>query len=125
LQIIWRSFVHTIWRILRIWTNWQGFHKTLASSPLIDFVCFNHIWKMTAPLKAVAAAARVPFRTAQRWVSLYRQFGLAGLARKKRTDNGRHREISVKLKEVIEGLALQKPPLPVASIFRYRLIKRE
>jgi putative transposase len=70
------------------------------------------------PLKAVATAARVPFRTAQRWVSLYRQFGLAGLARKKRTDNGRRRAISAKLKEVIEGLALQKPPLPVASICR-------
>lgn len=70
------------------------------------------------PLKAVATAARVPFRTAQRWVSLYRQFGLAGLARKKRTDKGRHREISAKLKEVIEGLALEKPPLPVASICR-------
>jgi putative transposase len=27
------------------------------------------------PLKAVAVAARIPFRTAQRWVSLYRQFG--------------------------------------------------
>ena len=43
---------------------------------------------------------------------------MAGLGRKKRTDNGRHREISAKLKEVIEGLALQKPPLPVASICR-------
>jgi putative transposase len=31
------------------------------------------------PLKAVAAAAGIPFRTAQRWVSLYRQFGLAAL----------------------------------------------
>src|ERR1017187_4506935 len=40
------------------------------------------------PLKAVAAAVGIPFRTAQRWVSLYRQFGLAALARKKRTDNG-------------------------------------
>src|ERR1022692_3203780 len=29
------------------------------------------------PLKAVAAAAGIPFRTAQRWVSLYRQLGLA------------------------------------------------
>jgi len=70
------------------------------------------------PLKAVAAAARVPFRTAQHWVSLCRQFGLAGLARKKRTDNGQHREISAKLKEAIEGIALQKPPLSVAAICR-------
>jgi len=70
------------------------------------------------PLKAVAAAAGIPFRTAQRWVSLYRQFGLAALARRKRTDTGEHREISAKLKEAIEGIALQKPPLPVATICR-------
>lgn len=70
------------------------------------------------PLKVVAAAAGIPFRTAQRWVWLYRQFGLAALARKKRTDTGQHREISTKLKEAIEGIALQKPPLPVATICR-------
>lgn len=70
------------------------------------------------PLKTIAAANGVPFRTAQRWVSLYRQFGLAALARKKRTDTGKHREVSVKLKEAIEGIALQKPPLPVATICR-------
>src|ERR1017187_8447581 len=40
------------------------------------------------PLKAVAAAAGIPFRTAQRWVSLYRQLGLAALARRKRTHTG-------------------------------------
>jgi hypothetical protein len=34
------------------------------------------------PLKAVATAAGIPFRTAQRWVSLYRQLGLAALARR-------------------------------------------
>ena len=70
------------------------------------------------PLKAVKTAAGIPFRTAQGWVSLYRQFGLAALARKKRTDNGQHREISAKLKEAIEGIALQKPPIPVAAICR-------
>ena len=70
------------------------------------------------PLKTVAAAAGIPFRTAQRWVSLYRQFGLVALARKKRVDTGQHREVSAKLKDVIEGIALQKPPLPVAMICR-------
>ena len=51
-------------------------------------------------------------------MSQYRQFGLAALARKKRTDNGEHLEISSKLKNAIEGIALQKPPLPVAIISR-------
>ena len=58
------------------------------------------------------------FRSAQRWVSLYRQFGLTALGRKRRTDTGQHREMSAKLKEAIEGIALQKPPIPVAAICR-------
>src|ERR1700693_2969455 len=70
------------------------------------------------PLKAVAAAAGIPFRTAQRWVSLYWQFGLTALARKGRTDSRQHRNTSAKLKEAIEGIALQKPPIPVAAIWR-------
>jgi putative transposase len=70
------------------------------------------------PLKEVAASAGTPFRTAQRWVSLYRQFGLAALARKRRTDTGQHREMSAKLKKAIEGTALQKPPIPVSAICR-------
>ena len=70
------------------------------------------------PLKAVAAAAGIPFRTAQRWVSLYWQFGLTALARKRRTDSRQHRNTSAKLKEAIEGIALQKPPIPVAAICR-------
>ena len=70
------------------------------------------------PLKAVAMSAGIPFRTAQRWVSLYRQFGLTALAQKRRTDTGQHREMSAKLKEALEGIALQKPPIPVTAISR-------
>lgn len=70
------------------------------------------------PLNEVAAAAGISFRTAQRWVALYRRFGLTALARKRRADTGQHREISAKLKEAIEGIALRKPPIPVASICR-------
>jgi len=78
------------------------------------------------PLKAVAASAGIPFRTAQRWVSLYRQFGLTALTRKRRTDTGQHREMSAKLKEAIEGIALQKPPIPVSAICRQaRLLAKD
>ena len=59
-----------------------------------------------------------PFRTAQRWVALYRKFGLAALARKDRADRGEHRAVSVKIKKAIEGLALQKPPLPITVVCR-------
>lgn len=37
---------------------------------------------------------------------------------KKRGDRGERRAVSAKLKEIIEGLALQKPPLPLAALFR-------
>jgi putative transposase len=70
------------------------------------------------PLRLVAAAAGVPFRTAQRWSAQYQQFGLAALARRKRVDSGERRTVSVKVKEAIEGLALQKPPLPIAALSR-------
>ena len=69
-------------------------------------------------LQSVADAAGVPYRTAQRWVAQYRLFGLVALARKRRGDRGERRVVSAKLKEVIEGLALQKPPLPLAALFR-------
>ncbi|MGA2262051.1 MAG: Mu transposase C-terminal domain-containing protein [Acidobacteriota bacterium] len=70
------------------------------------------------PLRSVAAEAGIPFRTAQRWVTQYQQFGLAALVRKKRDDRGERRAVSAKVKEVIEGLALQKPPLPVTAVYR-------
>jgi putative transposase len=69
-------------------------------------------------LLSVARAAGISYRTAYRWVEQYRRFGLAALARKQREDRGRRRAVSQKLKEIIEGLALQKPPLPIAALYR-------
>ena len=69
-------------------------------------------------LHSVAAAAGIPYRTAQRWVAGYRQIGLVALARKKREDQGERRSVSTKFKKVIEGIALQKPPLPLSVIYR-------
>ena len=69
-------------------------------------------------LQPLADEAGVPYRTAQRWVAQYRLFGLVALARKRREDRGGRRVVSAKLKEIIEGLALQKPPLPLAALFR-------
>ena len=58
------------------------------------------------------------FRTAQRWVSQYRKFGLIALTRKSRDDRGARRVVSPKIKAAIEGLALERPPLPIRSICR-------
>jgi putative transposase len=68
-------------------------------------------------LRSVAQAG-IAYRTAHRWAAQYRLFGLVALARKKREDRGVRRAVSVKLKQAIEGLALQKPPLPVAALYR-------
>src|SRR5205823_2820414 len=65
-----------------------------------------------------AREAGVPYRTAQRWVALSRQFGLAGLVRKARAVRNERRTLSLEREERVEGLALQRPPLPVATLHR-------
>ena len=69
------------------------------------------------PLAAVAREAGLSYRTLQYWLERYRTSGLVALARKQRTDRGRRRKLSAALQEVIEGLALQKPPLPIRVVF--------
>lgn len=69
-------------------------------------------------LVQTASEAGIPYRTAQRWVALYRQFGLAGLVRKARADRNERRALSPEMEQVVEGLALQWPPLPVATLYR-------
>ena len=68
--------------------------------------------------RSLAMVADVCFRTAQRWVSKYRKFGLTALARKSRDDRGARRVVSPKIKAAIEGLALERPLLPIRSICR-------
>jgi putative transposase len=48
----------------------------------------------------------------------YRKYGLIGLTRDEREDSGRRRALSSTLKELIEALALQKPPLSIAALHR-------
>jgi putative transposase len=68
------------------------------------------------PLTAIAREARLSYRTLQYWLERYRTYGLVGLVHKPRTDRGRRRKLSAALQEVIEGLALQKPPLPIRVV---------
>jgi putative transposase len=69
------------------------------------------------PLTTLAKENGIPIRTARRWVTRYRTEGLAGLARKARSNNDRER-IPTSLKQLIEGLALQKPRLSAAAVHR-------
>ena len=68
-------------------------------------------------LKAVAQTQNIPYRTVRRWVSRYRQQGLTGLARKRRGDKNQRR-MEPDLKQLIEGLALQKIRPTAAAIYR-------
>lgn len=70
------------------------------------------------PLAQIAMHRQETARTLRRWVHNYRRGGLAGLARKERTDAGKHRRLSDEARQLVEGLALQKPPLTAASIYR-------
>jgi putative transposase len=68
-------------------------------------------------LAEIARQEGIPTRTAWEWVSRYRKYGLAGLARKARNDKDRRR-ISAQLQHAIEGLALKRPRFSVATVQR-------
>ena len=63
-------------------------------------------------LRSLAEGASISFRTLQRWLAAYRDFGLAALVRKSRADCGCRRVTSVRLREAVEGLAPERPRLP-------------
>lgn len=69
------------------------------------------------PLAHLARSSGIPLRTAQRWVAQYRQLGLAGIARTHRRDRGTHR-FPTELLQLVEGLALRRPPPSVATVHR-------
>jgi putative transposase len=69
------------------------------------------------PLAAIARETSLSYRTLQYWLERYRASGLVALARKPRADRGRRRKLSAALQEVIEGLALQRPPLPIRVVY--------
>ena len=66
---------------------------------------------------AVARQAGVPLRTARRWVAGYRAGGADGLTRATRTDRNTRR-IPSQVVEVVEGLALRRPPPRIAEVHR-------
>lgn len=69
------------------------------------------------PLVVAAARAGVPVRTARRWLAAYRASGADGLTRSARVDRG-GRRIPRELVELVEGLALRRPPPRVAEVHR-------
>jgi putative transposase len=96
----------------------SGLPESVRKLALERFRLLQPHFEQNRPLRAVAYEAGIPYRTAQRWVARYQQFGLGALVRKHRADSGAPRTVSAKLREVVEGLALQKPPLPIAALTR-------
>jgi len=69
------------------------------------------------PLSRAAAEAGVACRTAQRWAAAYRDRGLGGLVRSRRSDTGSSR-IPEELRHLVEGLALLRPAPHVTWVHR-------
>lgn len=69
-------------------------------------------------LGSIAREAGIPYRTIHRWISVFRQFGLAGLAPKPREDRGKRWALPAQLLEITEALALEYPRIQIAAIHR-------
>jgi len=69
------------------------------------------------PLTRAAAAAGIPLRSAQSWLTRYRAEGLVGLVRPPRSDRGRRR-FPADLVALVEGLALRQPAPSAAHVHR-------
>ncbi len=68
------------------------------------------------PLTTLAALEGIGLRTLQRWHAAHKRDGIAGLATANRGTT--QRRSTPELVALIEGLALVKPPLPIAAIAR-------
>ena len=82
------------------------------------FVLIQPFLEEGVPLTQIAEAQHLPLRTARRWVAQFRTYGLAGLIRQTRSDQGKRRGLPTNLPSLIEGLALQKPKRSIAAIHR-------
>ena len=104
----------------------SGLPEAVRKVALERFRLLQPHFEQNRPLRSVADEAGIPYRTGQRWVARYQQFGLGALTRKRRADSGGHRVISARFRKIIEGLALQKPPLPISALARQaRLLAKD
>jgi transposase len=98
-------------------SNLVGMTDAERARALARFKVLRPFLENNKPLIQIARQYGIGLRTARRWVGLYRSQGLAGLGRKGRADKSQRR-ISASLQHLIEGLALQNPPLSAAAVYR-------
>lgn len=70
-----------------------------------------------ATLASIAQANDVDVRTIRRWVRSLQSSGFRGLMRTIRADCG-IRKVPLELQHLIQGLFLQRPPMPISTIHR-------
>lgn len=75
-----------------------------------------------ASREEIARAAGLTSRTIRLWIGQFNREGLPGLRPHIRKDAGGRRKIVPELAQVIEGLCLRTPPLPVTAIHRSVLV---
>jgi putative transposase len=92
--------------------------ETERTEAMERFAVLKPILEQGVSQAEVARLHHLPLRTVQRWIQHYRTLGLAGLAKKKRTDRGLRRGMPPALVRLIEGFALQKPKRSAAAIHR-------
>ncbi len=84
--ITWHKIFGAIWRTLPVRDELAKLSDEDRQSALKRFQLLQPHLERKRPLRQVATEAGIAFRTAQRWVAQYQQFGLAALARKKRIE---------------------------------------
>lgn len=71
-----------------------------------------------ATLQQISKKTQVAVRTLYNWVSAFKTRGLEGLTPKPRIDKGRHRATDGEIADVIRGMSLRTPPVPISAIHR-------
>jgi putative transposase len=74
--------------------------------------------KDRATLAEISKQSGIAIRTLYLWVTAFVSDGLNGLTPKGRRDKGQRRVVSPEVKDLIQGLFLRTPPVPVSAIYR-------
>ena len=100
------------------WSRLVALSEAERQRALERFYRLRPVLEDGVSLQRLAHDQHIPIRTAQRWLQRYQRDGLVGLAHRPRRDHGQRRTVSLDVQQLIEGLALRKPPPTVASVHR-------
>lgn len=92
--------------------------KSHPTSALERFQVIRPYLEDEVSLTKLAKKNGLSLSTLKRWVGKYREFGLAGLDRKTRSDKNSHHHTTLELEQLVEALVLKKPAVTLAAIHR-------